>query len=368
MKARGDTLRGDLTGPISAADEAAWESLGSKLLSPEEPGMEAALAVAREAARASLVSGSRRKKTSAEIAWALSERDVVDGAVESLVTRLGAEWLLDGSRSFLPFVPFPPAPSLATPPPEDLSPSGASGRPYAIETAVSLAAAGDSAVRVVEECAVEAASRLSVWGIPRPRGVAWISVPTEWPQDPYAMSASSTRTPAEAAIISADWQSSEGAMGRAYRLGRRAREIAGALRRGADESYGRAVTWLAPFVYGYDAWRTLAAWDQPMAPRMMSVQRPDLAAALPMLSPPLNTSSKFGELPDALDPFLVIASLGYVLIDVRYDVAVLGAPVTFAPVSGRSNSSVMTAQRSRYGSGISRAELVVDKHGGRDRQ
>lgn len=30
-------------------------------------------------------------------------------------------------------------------------------------------------------------------------------------------------------------------------------------------------------------------------------------------------------------------------------------------------SSVMTAQRSRYGSGISRAELVVDKHGGRDR-
>lgn len=344
MSGRRPELEYLLSRPITSDEADAWSSLGERIMSP-------GYARADEA-RAAAADGWRKRR---------GERPGVQAAVETVCTRLDAEWILDGSRMFLPFVGFRHGQhELAPRSAEDDRPAGLSAWPLNVETAVALAAAGEASVRAAEETALEAARRLSAWRMPSPKGVAWTLVDPGWPRgspifNAWYYPASAAEDVARQALYL------RGQSSRSHR----SHTIGEAMARGVGGGGPRVWSVSAMHYYAdaYDAWRVLSAYGVRIEPEPgWSRSAPwSRSKAYPYPVTERGEEASFSRLPDALDPYLVAWSSGFALIDARYDWVVMGAPATFKPVAARTIGLLRSQQEEEFGVGISRREAWPER-------
>jgi len=341
---------------LARAEDIGWDAFSDAILRPDRPDIDALSALVRQevAARRRLALGSRGVKTltASNVAWLLSDPSFVREVWESAVGRLDRDRFAgesdydDGRRVFCPFVPLP---RIEYGPERQCEPGDAlrvfRGHPYDLETLVAFLSCDPAVVIETEEAALEAAERLRPWGVPGVRGVAWMLVRDTWPDNRYQ----DFRGIFGAPMLAAAWAE---------------RTLAAAERRTfAIDDEIRAAMGLPP-VQNFEP---NAYWFQPRTlPRVQAASFADSwmewrACVRAGLAVPPNPYSfgydprladrLFAELPDPIDPLMVVWGNGFVPIDVRWDRIVLGVslPSDVKPFSGPTLTAVQREAQARYG-------------------
>lgn len=326
-----------------------WGAFGRSILRPPRPRLAEALALARELAaeelaRFPLVERDRltpdledRVKT-----VRLLGEPFLAQAWERMAGRLAGDRLFDaslraGRRSFLPFVTLRPiAYGTSRQVRPDDSPGNHSPIPRDLETMVAVLSADESALFTAEAAALEAAERMRPWGCGPVTRVGWVFAPESWPPTPewsrffWGPFAAATGTPSGYSGNYIDE-----AMGISQSERNRGRQwFATRPRRAASLIAGNdAVAWCC--------WRAAAR---------EGVRVPTSLGGVAGYSRAVE-GVPFSELPDPLDPLLVVWGSGFMPIDIRGDTVILGAslPSESGMLSGATPSSVRSEADRRYG-------------------
>lgn len=290
-----------------------WIAFRESIMRPPQPHLAAALDVVRDL----MAERGMNRPPSGQAA------DFVAEAWERAATRLDHEYLLEGSgRAFLRSPPtrtiyytdggYPGTPR----PPESEDAPGAADltrAPVTASAVVALMASDPGALLAAEELAREACRRLAPWGYPEPRLIAWTHVERGWP------GREDWRTPFDVPAYAAHYAQHD----RSYEA-RRAVWDAMSLPYSTLTSDVEAIP--AGFAQRMaatvgDGW---IDWRKSVRARARIGLGPDYLGPVPQDLSEAVVRKRFADVEDPLDPLLVLWGSGFVPIDLRYDVMILG--------------------------------------------
>jgi len=294
-----------------------WRAFAAGILRPEQPRLREAVVTADALAAARIEEVRSARGTyfgsSRDVARVLANQTFVADAWEAMTQRLGADELFErSSRGLSCFVPSIPLRSLGAARRRtygvEESVRRTSETPFDLETVVALTSAGSARVVEAEELALEACARMGealAPSGPRVRRAAWKLIRRAWPYG-YA---------------NPDWSSSL--------LGLVA--VAG---EGVDEPGTSFDDALGLMGVGASEPSTARRYAANVAAGWMQWRLGPLAA-----------------FPNALDPLLVLWGMGYVPLDVRHDLVILGCslPDEFDRLSAKDFAERSAAAVDRYG-------------------
>ncbi len=270
---------------------------------------------------------------------------------EGLTTRFGRESLHDDPRRmFLPFLELleieyrPGRPPQASDTPRRFL----THAPADIETMVGLIATEPAVLATVEAAAFEACARLRPWDVPTPTAVAWtllhpkhplVGYPKDifgWPAIAAAWALRSSTLPDQAASLD---RAAEDAL----------RDVEEGMKdtsKGILRSCIGLTYRLIRDVRAWVAWRSLTRTEDRIAP----------SQAVGPGYPHAMVGARFSDLPDVFDALLTPAGLGYMVLDIRGDVVVLGLPATFLSANSKKLRWLSRTAIERYHSARIRGE------------
>jgi len=290
-----------------------WRAFRDAIMCPPQPRLDAALGVVRELMAERGMSRPPRGEASGFVAEAW----------ERMAARLGGDYLLEGSgrvgRRFLlarpPTTIYYDSGGVAAPrapKPEDAPGDGLLlDAPAYLTDAVALMACDPGALLTAEELIREACRRLAPWGYLEPRLIAWAHIDDRWPGVP------DWRTPFDVPAESAKRAQHDrtdriavfNAMGLPYYADRSDVELAPA---------GYAQRMAAGVGEGWVEWRRSVRDGSRVG------LGPAYLGPIPQDLPEAVVRKRFADVADPLDPLLVFWGSGFVPIDLRYDVMILG--------------------------------------------
>ncbi len=307
-----------------------WRAVLGRIGKPRRPHAEEVRAALLEIRREATPRGADRGAAALTRRW--NNPEVLAEAWEVLTGRLGLESELSRpDRIFLPHVPLQAIhyDSTRWPSLED-APAAFANAPTSLDAIEAFLSVDFEEVRRVESIALEVSRCMKPWGAIPSRRVAWLLVTAGWIV-PYWTNILGWPTLAAAwaadqfNLASAQVDSAEAGLGGRYQ--------------------GLIRTWASDIRYQVRNYAKDWIWWEECVRSDLRVPDP---AGLEWAYPASMRGMRFRDLPNPLTPTLAIYELGYLLVDLRGDVAVLGVMNEGSPVGAPSWTALRKQQAERF--------------------